>query len=351
MAIPSVCTFKKEFLASTTMLYVEDDEHIRKDAVEIFQGLFKEVFVGVDGEEGLELYKNNKNKIDLILTDINMPKLSGLEMLASIREIDWEVPVLITTAFKEPDILLKAIKFNVTNYILKPMQLNTTFKIISNIMEEKELERKFKVQEHELQQFMSILDSQNLICEFNEDGVITYANDLYLVASGYSFEELVGMKHKELNHATVQESKYEGVIADIKKGESKSCQCKKISKTGMIFFTHSTFIPIYSTNGQITKFMEFGIPTTKYEQEILTLKKSILSLKSSSFKSSLDHKSEQSQIEKITIKFQSQLDDAINGSQQLLFEIHELKKYNKELKEKLEEQEKRIEDFQLSVVK
>ena len=212
MAIPKECTFKKEFLANTTLLYVEDDEKVRTEASEIFQGLFKEVFIGNDGEEGLALYKANKPKIDIILTDINMPKLSGLDMLEHIRQIDWEVPVLITTGFNEPDTLIKAIKFNVTNYIIKPMQLNTTFKIISNIMEDKERQKELKIVENELQQFMSILDSQNLICEFDIEDNITYVNDLYITASGYNMDELLKLKHKDLNHPNTPDNVYCDII-------------------------------------------------------------------------------------------------------------------------------------------
>lgn len=347
MAAPKVCTFKKEFLANTTLLYIEDEEIIRNDAIDIFASLFKEVFVAVDGEEGLELYKEHKDSIDIILTDINMPKLSGLDMISEIRNLAWDLPILITTGFKEPDLLLKAIKLNVTNYIIKPMQLNTTFKIISKIMEDKEREKQMKIQENELQQFMSILDSQNLICEFDTNDNIIFVNDLYITASGYTMDELLHMKHRELNHPNVPDNIYCNLIDSIQSGQIQTSECKKVTKTGITFFTHSTFLPIYSTDGKIKKFIEFAIPTTKYEKEILSLKKSILSLKSESFKSSLGKKSEQVQIENLTMKFQKQLDDSINGNQQLLFEIHELKKQNQELEEKLKYQEERFEEFQV----
>merc|ERR1711916_157557 len=208
-------------------------------------------------------------------------------MLEHIREIDWDVPILITTGFKEPDVLLKAIKFNVTNYIIKPMQLNTTFKIISNIMEDKERERQLKIRENELQQFMSILDSQNLICEFDMEDNITYANDLYLTASGYSLDELLSLKHQDLNHHNTPKDAYCELMDSIQGGHIQTTESKKMTKAGIAFYTHSTFIPIYSTKGKIKKFIEFGTLTTKYEKEILTLKKSILSLKSESFKSNL----------------------------------------------------------------
>lgn len=351
MPYPKTCTFNKEFLATTTILYIEDEDKIRDEISQMFYVLFKEVFIADNGEDGFEIYKQNRDKIDIILTDINMPKLSGLELLAEIRKIDWDMPILITTGFTDSEILLKAIKYNVTNYILKPMQFNTTFKIIANIMEEKEREKRLKVQDNELKQFMSILEAQNLICEFDANGQILYVNDLYITASGYSLDELLSMKHEQLNDSSISLHKYQEMLEMIHVGQTKSCECKKITKTGMKYFTHSTFLPIVSINTDIKKYIEFGTLTTKYEKEILNLKKNILSLKSEYFKTNLDNKSQQVEIEKMTIKFQQQIDDSINGSQQLIFEIQELKKHNKELQEKLLEQEKRFEEFQVQAWK
>ena len=171
------CSFKKEFLRNATILYVEDNDEIRNEAIEIFDGFFKNVISAVDGVDGLEKFNKHHADIDIILTDIDMPRMSGLDLLSEIRDIDWNIPVLITTGFEKSDILIKLIKFNVTNYIVKPMQLNTTFKIISLLLEEKERKRDVKRQENELKQFMSILDSINLVCEINLDGTISYAND------------------------------------------------------------------------------------------------------------------------------------------------------------------------------
>lgn len=347
MPYPKTCTFNKEFLATTTILYIEDEDKLRDEIYQMFYVLFKEVYVATNGEEGLEIYKEHRQNIDVILTDINMPKLSGLELLAEIRKIDWDIPILINTGFTDSDILLKAIKYNVTNYILKPMQFNTTFKIIANIMEEKEREKRLKIQENELKQFMAILESQNLICEFDANGNISYVNDLYITASGYGLDELLSMKHQQLNDTSVSLNKYQEMLHSIHNGQTKTCECKKITKTGMKYFTHSTFLPIMSIDGKIKKYIEFGTLTTKYEKEILNLKKNILSLKSEYFKTNLDNKSQQIEIEKMTVKFQQQIDDSINGSQQLIFEIQELKKHNNELQEKLHEQEKRFEEFQV----
>ena len=132
------CSFKKEFLKTTTILYVESDKQIRSEVYELFEAFFLKIIVAGDGEEALKEFKGNKSEIDIILTDAKLPKLDGLELISEIRKMDWNLPILITTNFEENGLFKKLIKLHVTDYIMKPMQLNTTFKIISLLMEEKD---------------------------------------------------------------------------------------------------------------------------------------------------------------------------------------------------------------------
>ena len=104
------CSFKKEFLQNTTILYVESNPKIRTEAVEIFEGFFSNVITAIDGKEAYEKFIKFHNEIDIILTDIELPQMSGLELLKEIRKKSWEIPVLISTAFEESEILLKLIK-------------------------------------------------------------------------------------------------------------------------------------------------------------------------------------------------------------------------------------------------
>lgn len=114
-------------LKQSTLLYLEDDETIGNETFSIFSKLFGKVHFGKDGKEGIDLYQKYKDEIDIILTDINMPNVDGLEFMAEVRKEDNELPILIITAFNDVNILTRAIKLNVTDYIVKPMQLNSTY--------------------------------------------------------------------------------------------------------------------------------------------------------------------------------------------------------------------------------
>lgn len=340
------CSFKKEFLENATILYVEDSDTIRNEAVEIFDGFFKNVISAVDGQDGLEKFNKYHSQIDIILTDINMPRLDGVELLSEIRKQDWDIPVLITTSFEDPKTLIKLIKFNVTNYIVKPMQLNTTFKIISLLMEEKQRKIDIKRQENELNQFISILDSINLVCEINPDGTISYANDLYLYTTGYDLDELSKINHKMINKSDTSCKNFEEAQKSINSGQVWSGERKKIRKDGTVYYTFSVILPIFENNGKIKKYIEFATLTTKYKTEILLLKKQVLAVKSKNFKSELENKRNVTLHTELAEKSRKLVDNTVENAQMKILELEKSKKRIKYLEEKLMEQEKRFDDFQ-----
>lgn len=135
MSNPLVCTFNKNYLNEATILFIEDDNKVRQEAYEIFTGFFKKVIAVNSSEEAIKSFVENRVDIDVILTSIDLADESCIEILSVVRKLDWEIPILISSSFSDMDILLKAIKFNISNYIVKPIQLNTTLKIISKIMQ------------------------------------------------------------------------------------------------------------------------------------------------------------------------------------------------------------------------
>jgi len=106
-------------LSHLTLLYVEDDEIIRQNAVEYLSAFFKEVFQAPNGEVALDVY--HEKKPDIIITDIEMPRLSGLEMSKQIRKTDKTTPIIIATAFTDTSYLLQAVELQLIKYITKPI--------------------------------------------------------------------------------------------------------------------------------------------------------------------------------------------------------------------------------------
>lgn len=120
-----------ENLKNFTLLYAEDDAEIQKEMLEYFQSYFKEVFVASNGKDALDLYK--KHKPDVLLLDIYMPYLSGLELAKYIREDDHTTKIVLVTAYSKDTIMLDAINTNINYYIVKPATLSKIKEMLQKI--------------------------------------------------------------------------------------------------------------------------------------------------------------------------------------------------------------------------
>ena len=102
------------------ILYVEDDEIARENGVEYLQNFFETIYGASDAIVALQLYE--KYKPDIIITDIQMPKLNGLEFVQKIRQKDKKTQIIIITAFCDRDYLLKAVELQLVKYLIKPVK-------------------------------------------------------------------------------------------------------------------------------------------------------------------------------------------------------------------------------------
>jgi len=121
-----------------TLLFVEDEVMIRRIAISFLKSYFVEIYEAKDGEEGLTLY--NKHKPDIIITDIEMPKINGLEFCRIIRQGDKSTPIIISTAYTTTEYLLEAVKLNLINYLPKPIEEEALFEALNSCFEHIERE-------------------------------------------------------------------------------------------------------------------------------------------------------------------------------------------------------------------
>jgi len=346
----NTCSFDKNYLENTTILFIENNDKIRFETSEIFSAFFKKVFIAKEVEEAVEVYENNKVSIDIIVADVDFPNYKGIDLLLQVRSINWDVPILITTTFSDTNILVKAIKFNLSNYIVKPIQLNTTLKIISEIIKRKQQKKELAIKNNELRQFMSILDSCNIICEMDLDFKITSANDAFLINSEFDFNEIIGIGFNDKQIFKSADATDRKIIDTLRVGKTWVGLCKKLTKQGANYYTHSTILPIFYNDGRIKKYIEFSTLISKYENEVLSLRKHIYLLKSENLKVNTELKKEKEYYFQVAEKLQEQVDENVNNAQKLLFELYEVKKQNRILREKLKVQESRFEEFQATML-
>ena len=107
-----------ERLKSMTILYAEDDPDVQRNVSGYLELVFGNVVGASSGTEAYERYQTGG--IDVVLTDIDMPGLNGIDLAKKIREFDQTTPIIIMTAHTKPEYLIDAVELNITRYLVKP---------------------------------------------------------------------------------------------------------------------------------------------------------------------------------------------------------------------------------------
>lgn len=132
-----------ELLDKISVLVVEDEDAIRDKLVRFLKRRVGALYAAANGMEGLDLFQAHQP--DIVITDIRMPVMTGLEMAEAIRKIAPDIPILVITAYNDQDYFLKSIEIGINRYVLKPADTERILKAVIDIAEslynKKELEK------------------------------------------------------------------------------------------------------------------------------------------------------------------------------------------------------------------
>jgi PAS domain S-box-containing protein len=269
--------FNTEYLKSLNVLFVEDEDLARVLLAKTLSKIFKNVFTSANGLEGFEKFKESQTsieKIDLIISDINMPIMNGLEMLENIRKIDLDIPTIFLTARNETNNILRAIDLNITNYIIKPIQTNILLEKVAEACEKKYIKNQLNEKQNELEKYLEAVDYVALIYRMDEEGNITFGNKSFLETSLYSLEELTNLKFDNLIHPNVPKESLEKIWEFIRKGEFWTGNTKFITKNKEEFYLKNTIFKI-KLNSKY-EYITIGFLTTQESIEKRQFHKKVL---------------------------------------------------------------------------
>jgi len=175
-------------LKNIKILYAEDELSLREITLNILKGFTKDQYVATNGIEGLELFKKHQEDIDLIITDVNMPLMNGLEMIKEIKKINPNIPIIVATAFSNTEYLLEAIDIGVDKYVLKPVDMKKLLQLMSQSLLYHELKDlyidklTFLPNRNRLKKDLpDLLDTQMALIDIDKFSTI---NDLYGESNG-----------------------------------------------------------------------------------------------------------------------------------------------------------------------
>ncbi len=114
------------------VLYVEDNKDARESMIGLLTNIFSDITIAVDGKDGLDKFYENKFSYDLIISDINMPKMNGIEMVTQIKKEKEDIKVLLLSAYSENEYPLDAnLKIDVR--LNKPINFERLFEELNNL--------------------------------------------------------------------------------------------------------------------------------------------------------------------------------------------------------------------------
>ncbi len=247
----------KEIIENTSnikLLYIEDNEQARIPTLAVLSEFFTNIVVAIDGRDGLQKY--NENEIELIITDINMPNLDGLDMIEVIRKKNKDIPILLLSAYSDIEYFRRSIHLGVDGYLLKPIDMTQFLELMYKIIDKIKIKQKFKENLNFLEQYKSVANENTLISKTDVDGIITFANDMFCSVSQYSREELIGANQNIIRHPDNPVSMFEELWDTIKKKKKPwKGVIRNRAKDGSSYYVDAIIQPILDLNGNILEYI------------------------------------------------------------------------------------------------
>ena len=190
--------FIDSILKNLKLLYVEDDEFARDEIADFLEFEVGELKTASNGEEGLEIFKTFHP--DIVITDINMPKMNGLDMAKNIKSISPNTPIIVTSAYSDSDYIIKAIEIGINRYVLKPIDVDELLTMIIQSTKELFFEESIEARDEYIK---FLIDSNPSFMLVLTDKEMEYINKTFLEFLGYKDEKEFLVAHQNLDELTV----------------------------------------------------------------------------------------------------------------------------------------------------
>lgn len=245
----------KPIFAKYSILIVEDDATILKHFQEVLSFFFKKVYAATNGEEAYALYKEHKTEISILLSDYNMPKMTGLELFKKIRRYDKSVILMLLTGEMSKELFSDAIKVKLNEFVLKPVQLKTFLVLLYQTLLTIEQEKVIQKQNKELKTIFSLLEKHNLVTKTDLKGNITYANKNFCDVSGYTKDEIMGKPHNIIRHPDTPKAVFKEMWQTIQSGNIWRGRIKNQSSDGSSYIVNAMIMPVLDSMGNVKEYI------------------------------------------------------------------------------------------------
>lgn len=221
----------EKYTKNISVLFVEDDESIRKEITLLLKDIFSLVHVKENGHLGKEQYlsyfKNNESYYDLVITDIKMPEMNGIELCTEIYHFNKAQKIIVLSAHDESKYLIPLVNMGLSHYIKKPLEINNFISVIyelsKSIFEEKSQTKENNTEESKLSNNIIWNKKEKLLYKHKKIIKLTKKEKLFLELllkennSTHSPEELLNHLWKEDENSVPNILNLNNIIARLRK--------------------------------------------------------------------------------------------------------------------------------------
>ena len=216
-----------DILKNFTVLCVEDELDVRDELAQFLKRRVKTLYLTNNGEEGLALFK--KHTPDIVITDILMPVMNGLDMTKAIKRINPDVPVVVTTAFNDPDFFLRAIEIGVSKYVLKPIEIRPFLTALNEVAWLLRAQRELRIS-------ATVFNaSAEAIVITDEHNLIISINPAFSLITGYEHDDIIGQNPKILSSGRQDKAFYQAMWEELQREHTWQGEIWNRRKDGEIY--------------------------------------------------------------------------------------------------------------------
>jgi len=239
-----------------SILCVEDEDTARELLLTTLRqslpGL--EIFSAANGSEGLDLFRKHGPRI--VLTDIRMPVMSGIEFSTAIRQIAPETIIIVTSAYSDAEFLLKAIEIGINHVVMKPLDFRRLLATINQAIDMSRLEQKVRTQaEHIGKLSRAVEQSPSTVVITDKDGNIEYVNPKFSLLTGYTPEEALGQNPRILKSGLMDPAIFAELWKTISSGKEWRGEFLNKKKNGDLYWESASISPLLGPSGEITSYI------------------------------------------------------------------------------------------------
>jgi len=252
------------------------------------------------GEEGLRMALSEEP--DLVILDLRMPKMSGLQVLQTLRELQCSIPVIVITAYGSEEVVVRALRLGANDYIAKPFELDEMINAIERVLRESRQEKERAHLSQELEKGMKELTNKiELMLYSIDEGVFTVDQELRILTFNPGAEKILGWREEEVIGRPCAEifreedgasSYQEGLVSEALRKAQLVTSVREghpvINKDGRRIFIASSVVPLLDLAGQVIGAM-VTFRDVSAEMELDHMKSEFISMVSHELRSPLSH--------------------------------------------------------------